>query len=115
MLILILGLTLSVSGQSFFQQEDKQKHMKVSAALTAVGFTLFPDNKLEVVASVLVIGFTKEMFIDKLRKNGNPSFEDMGANLIGVGSVVTIYVGFDQIKNRKEKRKKKKKVKNHYL
>lgn len=107
LLIMIITLSLSVKSQSFFDQKDKQLHMKMSAALTATGFALFPDDKVEVVAVVLLIGITKELLIDNLRDNGNPSFEDMGANLIGTGAVITVNIGIDKIFKKNKKKKKK--------
>jgi len=92
---LLLTTALTFGGDSFFQQEDKQAHMAITALAGSLG-TLYCKSQLELsstesffcgVGTALVIGIAKESYDQ--HSYGGWDNEDLKADLIGgvVGSL----------------------------
>ena len=96
MLTLILSTSLLFSN-SFFQEEDKQDHMKVTAVISLVASNMAYDVGYTVnqsfwigVASALAVGLGKEL-LDSRSGGTGFSWSDMGANAVG-GTFGSLFV-----------------------
>ncbi|MBN2542720.1 hypothetical protein JXI42_07610 [bacterium] len=78
---------------------DKAAHLVVSAILVGVGYNIATEfdivenrdqRRKAVGVSVFAVGFGKE-FYDALSKNGDASYKDILANILGIGIGLVIF------------------------
>lgn len=88
-LITIILLLLPLSSYSL--PKDKSKHLIISGIIstsTSIVVYEFTENKkvsiISGVSTSLLIGLGKELIYDKVMRKGNPEFEDMLSNFVGV-------------------------------
>ena len=89
--ILLIAFSSSLSAETFFQQDDKQKHIVGSMAISGVATGLarhYGSNKLEAIAigiaSALLVGIAKEAIDGK--GYGTEDVNDIYADTIGAVS-----------------------------
>ena len=95
---LFLVLTSFLFSESFFEEDDKQMHMKTTFVISLIASNMAYDVGYTVnqsfwigVTSALVAGLSKELF-DSRKGGSGFSGEDMVANFIGgVGGAVWVY------------------------
>jgi VanZ family protein len=94
--IVLIAFSSSLSADTFFQQEDKQKHIMGSMAISGVATGLarhYGSNKLEAIAigiaSALLVGIAKEAIDGK--GYGTKDVNDIYADTIGAitGSMIS--------------------------
>jgi len=90
-MIIALLIAMSLSAETFFEQEDKQKHIIGSMAIGGVATGLarhYGSNKLEAIAigiaSALLVGIAKEAIDGK--GYGTEDVNDIYADTIGAVS-----------------------------
>ena len=95
-ILLILLITLSLSAEEFYLQDDKQKHFIGSMAIGATASGLarhYGSNKLEAfaigVATSLLVGIAKEKYDGK--GYGTEDVNDIYADTLGAitGSIIS--------------------------
>ena len=84
-------LLLLSSLSSYPLPKDKSKHLIVSGVISTgasiIVYQFTGNKKTSIITGVstsLLIGLGKELIYDKAMKRGNPEFEDMLANFVGV-------------------------------
>lgn len=85
LIALLLSFSLSANAETFFEQEDKQKHMLYSAAGAAV-WMVMTESKKEAFWTLIALGVLKEIS-DGDRNSTEEHLGDFAAGALGASTV----------------------------